>query len=290
MRRLPTIRLLLPCAGGLLTALMAAQDPGAGNGKPEGPFADLAQAARLLGQSRLQQAEKLLRSVVDRVPTHAHAWFVLGLARERQGKDELALSAMERVLDIDPLHLEGLLLASQLCLAKDRKKAAAYATRAGKAAREDEIGLRKAARLLVEVERFDQALAIVGKLQRRRPKDTELLYLQADLEVRLGKTDQALEAYRTLAPLRPFDPWPHECMAGLYLHLGNKQDARRSLLASLQIRPSNVHARRKLIEVMTDLGADRQEIAAQTSYLKLYEQVEKARGSGTPPGLPGPGR
>jgi len=91
--------------------------PAPRRGEPT-PEATEAMAKRLLDAGSLDEAEALLRGVLERAPQRAMAWFLLARVRHARGDRDAAVDFMRKAIAFDPRHAPahndlGILLQSQ---------------------------------------------------------------------------------------------------------------------------------------------------------------------------------
>jgi tetratricopeptide (TPR) repeat protein len=82
------------------------------------PDAAEAMARRLLDANSLDEAESVLRALLERAPRRAMAWFLLARARHARGDRDAAVDFLRKAVDFDPAHAPahndlGTLLQSQ---------------------------------------------------------------------------------------------------------------------------------------------------------------------------------
>ncbi len=273
----------------LLAAAPSAQAPANGRQEFRGAYADLRFALRLLETKQYAQAEGMLRTLVEVQPGSAVMWTQLALCLQLQDENEEALAAVRRALEIEPERLQALWIAAELTAPTDRKVCSGYVDRIVEHAT-DARTLRRAARLSLACRELDRAAELASRAREMQPRDGETALLVADVALRQRDFATAEEAYRQAAELRPHDPTVLESLGRLLLLQGRREDAAHALHASLEIRPSNLGARRILIDVMRALDLPAEEIQAQQALLSYYEPRQRrvARPPGSPRGAAQP--
>jgi eukaryotic-like serine/threonine-protein kinase len=109
-------------------------------------------------------------------------------------------------------------------------------------------------------EQLGEAEAAIAELERQIPGDTRVHFLKALLAERQGRTDEALETMRTAARRRPGQA-NLIGLANLELRLGRMDDARRTLELLLDRFPDDRNARSLLAQL--ELGSGSAEKAAR---------------------------
>jgi tetratricopeptide (TPR) repeat protein len=175
--------------------------------------ADLTQAESAIEKKDYAGAEALLKKVVDRDPGNYQAWFDLGFVCHAEGRGDDSIAAYRKSVTAKPDVFEsnlnlGLMLA--------------------RAGQPDAEQFLRAATTLKPTAEADEGHARAW------------LGLAHALES--SKPDEALEAYRQAAVLRPKNPDPH-LSAGLLLEKQNRfADAEREYKEALAIDPGSSDA------------------------------------------------
>ncbi len=245
----------------------------------EGPYTDLVRASQYLTGKRLQEAETLLRTVVGRIPKHGPAWFLFAMTLSMEGKKEEALPAAKKAVQLDPHHAESQVLLVELLqpLEKKHKECFDKACAAAKLCKGNPLLLGRIARVLLKLDQPREAKPMIEEVLSIQPKNADFVSLLAQVSLSLHDFKTAEKAYGQLVKLRPLDPWPAESRGNLLVMLGRKKEAVESYKHSLKVRPSNVHARHRLLSLLKELGASASEIHAQKLYLKYYKEVARVR-------------
>src|SRR5262249_44795338 len=68
------------------------------------PEAAEAMAQRLFDAKALDDAEAVLRNLIERAPQRATAWFQLGRVRHLRGDDDAAVDFLRKAIALDPKH------------------------------------------------------------------------------------------------------------------------------------------------------------------------------------------
>ncbi len=249
------------------------------NPQTEGPFTDLVRASQYLTGKRLKEAEALLRTIVGRIPKHGPAWFLFAMTLSMEGKKEEALPAAEKAVQLDPKHAESQVLLVELLqpLKKKQKQCFDQARAAAKLCKGNPLLLGRLAKVLLKLDQPREAKPMIEEVLSIQPKNANFVSLLAQVSLSLHDFKTAEKAYAKLTKLRPLDPWPAESRGNLLVILGRKKEAIESYKHSLKVRPSNVHARHRLLALLKELDAPASEIHAQKLYLKYYKEVARVR-------------
>jgi len=153
---------------------------------------DLAKAEDLIQKNNLQEAEPLLRNVVEQDPGNYVAWFELGFTENGLEKRDESIAAYRKSVEAKPDVFESNLnLGLQLA----------------KAGQPDAEKFLRAATQLKPTSHVDEGRARA--------------YVSLAHVIEASKPDDALAAYRQASALQPKDPEPH-LSAGLLLEKQNK--------------------------------------------------------------------
>ena len=108
--------------------------------------------------------------------------------------------------------------------------------------------------LLVELERFDEALVEYERARLLSPEDPQLLARIGDVLVRLGRWQDARAAYEHVALAYPDDPDVHRKLGVIAAQLGDLDAAETHFERALQIAPDSESCRRLLERVREQRG------------------------------------
>lgn len=173
-------------------------------GAPEAFEAARLLVLALLQSGRLGEAHAAARRARDAHRGNAHAHLLLGAVRQAEGKPEKALESFEKARTLDPALVEAHYMAANALL--------------------------QLARLPEAVERYERALAL-------RPELSEALANRAVALSRLGRPEAALADCDRLVALDPRDPQRHLSRAGALLELGRFAEATRAAEAARVLAP-----------------------------------------------------
>jgi predicted Zn-dependent protease len=148
-------------------------------------------------------AETLFTTYTGRHPENAWGFYMLGLSAWKSGNLAHATEAFDRALTLDPQHRKSLLNSARVLLELNRA--------------EDALG------------RVNQALAI-------EPMSGEALRLLGRAYHELGRADEAIDAYHRALILDSRDVWAMNNLGLLYIQLGRYQEAVPPLARATELR------------------------------------------------------
>ena len=99
-------------------------------------------------------------------------------------------------------------------------------------------------RVLLQDEKYHEALTSFRLALRESPNDTDVLQQIAVTYTRIGMTDEAVKTYRTVLSHYPATPSAHYGLAFLLLRQGAVADAEQHLRTFLESPPEGAEAKR----------------------------------------------
>ena len=222
--------------------------------------------ARLrLGRAR--EAKLNFRSLVDLQPESAAAHYLLALAFRDSGDVARFRSQLEQVLARDPGHLRadidmGRLLAREGALGAARD----LAERLQETAPEDSEVLALAGAVALLQSRFENAVALFGRLYARDPTSTTALKL-AFVQQRAGDEEGSRATLEHRLERVPDDSDARIVLANKLLYIGELDQARAHYAKIILLRPNNVVALNNLAWVGMRLGQPDTALYAQRAFL-----------------------
>jgi len=222
--------------------------------------------ARLrLGRAR--EAKLNFRSLVDLQPESAAAHYLLALAFRDSGDVARFRSQLEQVLARDPGHLRadidmGRLLAREGALGAARD----LAERLQETAPEDSEVWALAGAVALLQSRFENAVALFGRLYARDPTSTAALKL-AFVQQRAGDEEGSRATLEHRLERVPDDSDARVVLANKLLYIGELDQARAHYAKIILLRPNNVVALNNLAWVGMRLGQSDTALYAQRAFL-----------------------
>lgn len=191
-------------------------------------------------RSRLyDEAEAHLRRAVELKPELPDGHYTLGLTYLALRRYPEAIAALGRAVQVEPKHVGARFNLANACARAGRMKEAekhqaVYAELSGrsKAHQEKETQIKtssvKAIQFLLD-KRYAEALVEYQKLAQSYPDHAPLYSEIGQLQIRLGRRDEAFASLRRAVDLDPKLSDPHYLLAGLYRERGETQAAEREL-------------------------------------------------------------
>ena len=201
-------------------------------------------------RSRLyDEAETHLMRAVALKPDLPDAHYTLGLTYLALNRSTEAIASLEQAVRVDPRHVGARFnLANAYARAGRMKEAereqAVYADLSGrsKSRQEQDAQIKsssvKAIQYMLD-SKYAEALAEYQELAKRYPDYAPIYSQIGQLQIRLGRRDEAFQALRRAVEIDPKLSDPHYLLSGLYRERGNQQSADRELetFAALEVIP-----------------------------------------------------
>ncbi len=191
-------------------------------------------------RSRLyDEAETHLKRAVDLKPDLPDGHCTLGLTYMALRRYPEAIASLERAVQVEPRHVGARFNLANACARAGRMKdaekhQAVYADLSGrsKAHQEKETQIKtssvKAIQFMLD-RQYPEALAEYRRLSENYPDYAPLYSEIGQLQIRLGRRDEAFESLRKSVELDPKLSDPHYLLAGLYRERGDAPAAEREL-------------------------------------------------------------
>jgi len=210
-----------------------------------------------------------LRKAVELLPSQSHPRYLLGLAQERSGDLSGAAESFQGATRLDPKDVDSLTRLGQVLLRlgrpaeaeskfraalelqpkspealqglaqsldQQKKPQAVDAYRNYLALQPEDKGARsRLIHLLIEQQKYDEAVAENVKNNSGQPQTVEDLKLRADIEINQNKLDEAIATLRQAIALAPNDAQLHGGLGRIYLQQHQFADAEKELKAALQL-------------------------------------------------------
>jgi Flp pilus assembly protein TadD len=228
----------------------------------------------LLLENRPADAVAPLRKAVELLPSQSRPRYLLGLAQERSGDLSGAAESFQGATRLDPKGVDSLTRLGQVLLRLDKpadaeskfraalelqpkspealqglaqsldqqkKPQAVDAYRNYLALQPDDKGARsRLIHLLIEQQKYDEAVAENAKNNSGRPQTVDDLKLRADIEINQNKLDEATATLHQAIALAPNDAQLHGGLGRMYLQQRQFADAEKELKAALQLDRNNL--------------------------------------------------
>ena len=228
----------------------------------------------LLLERQPAAAVAALRRAVELLPSESRPRYLLGLAQERSGDFSGAAESFAGATRLDPKDLASLTRLGQVLLRlgksadaegkfraalelrpnspealqglaqsldQQKKPQAVDAYRNYLAAEPDDKAARlRLVHLLVEQQKYDEAVAENAKDNAGQPATVDDLKLRADIEINQKKLDEAITTLRRAIALAPNDAQLHGGLGRIYLEKRQFADAEKELKAALELDRNNL--------------------------------------------------
>ena len=228
----------------------------------------------LLLENRPADAVAPLRKAVELLPSQSRPRYLLGLAQERSGDLSGAAESFQGATRLDPKGVDSLTRLGQVLLRLDKpadaeskfraalelqpkspealqglaqsldqqkKPQAVDAYRNYLALQPDDKGARsRLIHLLIEQQKYDEAVAENARNNSGRPQTVDDLKLRADIEINQNKLDEAIATLHQAIALAPNDAQLHGGLGRMYLQQRQFADAEKELKAALQLDRNNL--------------------------------------------------
>jgi tetratricopeptide (TPR) repeat protein len=237
--------------------------------------ARLALANCCLEVGLIEESIHHLERGVELSPDQAEVYCELGLAYERSGREQLALSAWRRALRLNPELPKAYYGLAQHYMKRSQLQAA-------------QRTLNKALRLNPEQQKYYLELASCysqqGRLDRasywlqqaaeKFPNNFSIREMLAETYLRLGDYPNLLAQARIFSRLNPRNPYAFELLAMARLHCGDVSGAVESLRRILYLDPLDAVSRLKLALLLQQQGRLGQAMEEYQTIVSLAPPVE----------------
>ncbi|GMU10276.1 tetratricopeptide repeat protein [Corallococcus caeni] len=206
---------------------------------PGDPRLPAARGEVLLSMSRLEESEKEFEAALRLDPKRSTNWSRLGFIQAQLGKKDEARQSLQKALALHPKDFNALEQLGELAEERgDHAEAVRDFTQAAEAAPEASKSdlLVRAVDVLTKQERQDEVLGLLRKATGQGVRTPEVLTALGDAEVRAGRLPEAAAAYEEAAKKSPKDPTLWELVAEIQLKLGKREEALKAYGESLKVK------------------------------------------------------
>ena len=228
----------------------------------------------LLSEHEPSAAVAPLRKVVDLLPAQSRPRILLGVAQERAGDLSAAADSFEGAVRLDPrgadaqLHLAGLYISlkrpaeaepkfrsvldsqpnsvpaalglAQSLDAQNKPEAADAYQKYLTLQPSDAAARARFIHLLVDQQKYDDALAELDRADQGKPPSSDSLRLRADIQIAQKKLDDAIATLQRALVLAPNDVQLLGGLGRIYMQKRDFVSAERELKAALQLEHNNL--------------------------------------------------
>jgi Tfp pilus assembly protein PilF len=202
---------------------------------------ELERAASLIAGDRLAEAEQQLNQVLKVAPQEPTALNLLGAIRAKQGKLDEAESLFARAVRSDS-QLVGahMNLAYLYLLKREPEKSIASLKEVLRLEPANADALYRLAWLLHSQGRYDECIAVAGKLEGTDARFAPLLGVVGDAYLKKGDKAGAVSALKRAVELSPGEPSYHFALASAWLrHPPDLQEAEAAFRKFMTLRPDD---------------------------------------------------
>jgi tetratricopeptide (TPR) repeat protein len=213
------------------------------------PKSEFQQGLALHQQGRLKEAERIYRVVLQQKPTHAGAWYFLGVVALQSGYFEVAAELIGNSINFDD------------------QIADAYRHRA--------FALRKLGRL-------DDALACLDKAIALEPDNADAHGNRANVLREMGRLDEAMQGFDRAIALGPDQPDVHINRGILLRNLGQTEAALVSYDRAISLQPRLALAYGNRGNALLDLERSEEALSSYDTAIALksdYAEAYASRGN-----------
>lgn len=232
---------------------------------------ELGRAVTSIAAGNHQVAIAILDDVVKRNPDLGVAWYQLALARRALGRQADAFRAAEHAERLLPASTDARLLLAELCATGDRKRASTIATDLLAKGAEDPALLRRLLPVLITAQ-DERVKQLFARLLEVEPRNTDLLQQKMQWALEHRDLPTAIEALQQHIALEPKNPLPLQSLAHVQLTAGRTDAALATFERLLQLNPSNLEARQKVIQLLEKREGAQAQVAQHQRLLEFYRK------------------
>ena len=130
---------------------------------------------------------------------------------------------------------------------------------------------------LVKARKFEEAIDLINAQLKKTPRNVQLRFVKARLQIEMGQFDQAKKALIEITQQFPELPEPYNNLAAIAANQGQWIEARDYLELALKLRPSYSIASANLGEIYIRLGARAYQDAAKNTTLNQRQYTDRAK-------------
>jgi len=205
--------------------------------------------------TRNNQADKAIQAltrVVNENPLSVQGRLALAQAFIVSGDINSAISALEEIVDDEP-RVANMLAQVQQEAGRFKDAADSYTKALSVAPNSRELKVRRIG-ALIGAKDFQRAADFAGQGQMQHPDDLRFPQLRAQALQQMGDATRAITVLEPVAKSNPNDGPTQLLLADLYSNTGRKQDAERTVRQLVAIEPGNANALNYLGYLLADRG------------------------------------
>ena len=194
----------------------------------------------LLKRGAASEAEREATQCVQRLPGHAHGWFLLGVSRHMQKSHDGALKAFDQALRLAPTHLQAVQAKAAIFFETGRHEdMLAACEQAVVLAPNDASTLTNLGTALQKLDRSEQALQYLDRALALDPSCINALLNRGALLIKLQREEDALTHNRAFVAAQPGLPGAYYNLADTELLLHEYEKALESCNTGLSHAPGH---------------------------------------------------
>ena len=221
---------------------------------PDNFRAGIVLAKSLLSLGETEDATRLLEKMVSYKPGDIEILFNQSLAYLVEQKPEQARPVLEKILSIRPAFTPALRTLAGLLVQQQKSGEAIEAVKSHMNRHGENAGslILLAELLNNHTASRDEALAYLDTAQKIAPENPRVYTLTASILRKQGRTQKAIEKYKTLTTQRPDAAEAFMALGTLLDETGDREGARNAYLKALDINPRFAAAANNLAWLIAD--------------------------------------
>ncbi len=211
----------------------------------------------LLRAGRAREAAEIFKSLVALEPRSFEGHFGLGVAFQSLGRQEAAIEALGKAVDIDPRNTKPHLRLADIELQRGNPAATEGWLRRAIAVHEDRVLVDRLAQVLLQSGqsgKTSEARALLEGLAAKAPNDALAAYNLGQLLLVEGSIEEALVELRRAAALAPSDPDVRQAIGSALALSGRREEAIESFRRAVELAPCFAAAQANLGAAYAELG------------------------------------
>ena len=208
----------------------------------------------LLQAGRAREAAEVFQSLVALDGNSFEGHYGLGVALQNMVREDAAIEALGRAVEIDPRNTKSYLRLSEVESARGNPDAAEGWLRRAIAVHEDRLLVDRLAEMLMQSGKGGKARALLEGLTAAAPRDPLAAYNLGQLLLVQGEAEGALVELRRAAALAPSDPDVHQALGSALALSGRREEAVEAFGRAVELAPCFAAAQANLGAAYAELG------------------------------------
>jgi len=208
----------------------------------------------LLEAGRAKEAVAVFEGLVALDEGSFDGHYGLGVALQTLGRQDSAIAAFGKSVEIDPRNTKSYVRLSEAESARGNPDAAEGWLRRAIAVQEDRVLVDRLAQLLQQSGKGAEARSLLEGLSAKAPNDALAAYNLGQLLLVEGATERALTELRRSASLAPSDPDVHQSVGSALALSGKREEAIESFRRAVELAPCFAAAQANLGAAYAELG------------------------------------